>query len=195
MFASTSWPSILGRFKSSRIRSGRGTSANSASRRRNCSALTPSLTTLRWLRTLFSANASLVMRTSPGSSSTSSTWIITPASSGAIGSALTRRGNRQRPPDRGTRSAGMIFVDPDLAAVEVDDLPAQRQPDAGARVGVARVQPLEDHEYAFAIGGIYPDPVVLAGELPHVAVALGRQPDNRGYVNSPELDRVGHQVR
>src|SRR5579863_4771002 len=136
------------------------------------------------------------MSTSPGSSSTSSTWIIAPASySGAIPTPRARGRAGQRPPYDRSRLIGLLVIDPDLSAVEVDDLPAQREPDAGARISVAGMQPLEDHEYPVAVGRLDPDPVVLAGELPLTILLPGRDPDHRRRVHPPELDRVADQVR
>src|SRR5215218_961627 len=44
-------------------------------------------------------------------------------------------------------SAGVRGVDPDAAAVVLDDLLAQRQTDARPAVRLAAVQPLKDHEH------------------------------------------------
>ena len=58
--------------------------------------------------------------------------------------------------------------------MEVDDLLAERQADAGAAVDVATVQALEDHEYPVGEARLDPDPVVRNSELPHVALLTGR---------------------
>src|SRR6266498_2166509 len=70
---STSRPSRRGRLRSRRMRSGRTASTYAPSRRRYDNTSAPSDTTVSRLRTLCSSNASCVMSTSPGSSSTSST--------------------------------------------------------------------------------------------------------------------------
>src|SRR5215472_7189322 len=79
--------------------------------------------------------------------------------------------------------------------MEVDDLPAQRQADASPRIGVTGMQPLEYHEDPLPVSRFDPDSVVLAGELPLAAVLLGGETDDRGHINTAELDRVAHQVR
>src|SRR5271166_4397447 len=144
------------------MRSGRGAWANSPLRCRNSSALTPSETTLRLFLTLFSAKASRVISTSPGSSSTRSTWIMTPGSSGAIGHLLAVLVNGQRPADGRARRSRGLRVDPDPAAVEILDLPAQSHANARPRVGVPRMQSLKDHEYPLSVRWFDPNSVVLA---------------------------------
>src|ERR1700722_3088584 len=73
--ARTCLPSFLGRFRSSKIRSGRGELRCSPSRPRKAMASAPSDATCRLIRTLASLNASRVSRTSPGLSSTNRTSI------------------------------------------------------------------------------------------------------------------------
>src|SRR5262252_6044669 len=102
---------------------------------------------------------------------------------------------RKCPPDRSPFARAGSRVDPDVAAVEVDDLAAQGQADAGPRVGLARVQPLEDHEYPLGVGRGDADPVVAASERPDAVITLlSRDPDHRVLVKAPELDRIGDQV-
>src|SRR5215472_18626436 len=98
------------------------------------------------------------------------------------------------PPDRSTFAGGGCRVDPDVAAVEVDDLAAQGQADAGPWIGLARVQALEDHEYPLGVSRGDADAVVAAGERPDPVTLLSRDPDHRVLVKAPELDRVGDQV-
>ena len=62
-----------GRLRSSTIRPGRGTSAKPPARRRNCMACSPSPTTCRRTGAPDCSNASVIMTTSPWSSSTSRT--------------------------------------------------------------------------------------------------------------------------
>src|ERR1700678_1579259 len=66
----TSRPSFLGRFRSSKTRSGRGTLAYSPSCLRKAIAFAPSEATCKLMYILASLNASRVSRTSPGLSST-----------------------------------------------------------------------------------------------------------------------------
>src|SRR4051812_36918673 len=58
-------------------------------------------------------------------------------------------------------------LDPDPAAVALDDLAADGEADPGAAVGLAVVQALEHLEHALAVLGLDPDARVLHGELDH----------------------------
>src|SRR5580658_6342110 len=71
--ARTSRPSILGRFRSSKIKSGRGAWAWAPSCLRKAMASTPSEATCKWTDRFASWKASCVSRTSPGLSSTKRT--------------------------------------------------------------------------------------------------------------------------
>src|SRR3984885_759526 len=75
MRARTSRPSILGMFKSSKTRLGRGASAKRPSFLRNAIASTPSAATFKCTELLALRNASCVRRTSPGLSSTKRTSV------------------------------------------------------------------------------------------------------------------------
>src|SRR3954449_12622976 len=188
--ASTSRPSRRGRFRSSRIRPGRGASAYSPSWRRNCSACSPSLTTWRRLRILWYSNASLVIRTSPSSSSTSSTSTTSSGVGSAIGVVLLfrcRRDDREREAE--ARSAAVLGVEPDAPAVVLDDLAAHREADPGARVLALAVQPLEDHEDALGVVRLDADPVVEERDLPELAVPVSLDHDVRRVV-AAELEGV-----
>ena len=55
-----------------------------------------------------------------------------------------------------------VGVEPDPAAVVLDDLAAHREADAGALVGAAGVQALEDDEDPVGVLGLDPDAVVRA---------------------------------
>src|SRR5689334_22157799 len=131
--------------------------------------------------------ASRAMRTSPGSSSTSSTSRVRGASNNdsldtwspilAAGSRgitvscrLTLRAmNRESEAEGSTLRAFLTCLQPDPAAVELHDLAAQRQPDSGAPVLIAQVQPLEDHEDPLGVLRLDADPVVADPEQPLVA--------------------------
>src|SRR5690606_13835239 len=245
----TSRPSLRGRLRSSRMRCGCGASVYSPSRRRKRSASTPSETTCSRLPTLCSSNASLVMRTSPGSSSTSSSSMgctkVTslnvsdlfgfvgsrpsgaalvlgraPAA-GALLGTVRRGADGGRSPCRGRgavpggdRRVGLgapvvgrggqgpayagagllgLGVQPDPAAVELHDLLAHRQSDAGAAVLVPGAQPLEDDEDPLGVLRVDADAVVGAAEDPLVALAPGADV-HPGVALAAELDRVAHQV-
>ena len=89
-----------------------------------------------------------------------------------------------------------VGVQPDPAAVVLDDLLAHRQADAGAAVGVPAVQPLEDHEDLVGVLRFDADAVVAAGELPQVgALVDGDAPMcTRGASGAAELHPVADQV-
>src|SRR6185436_13899888 len=77
------------------------------------------------------------------------------------------------------RAAAQAGLDPDAPAVSLDDLLADRQPDAVPRVLVPGVQPLEDDEQPVEEGGIDPDAVVADADPPLLFDALGRHVDPR----------------
>ena len=92
---------------------------------------------------------------------------------------------------------GVGRVDPDGAAVVFDDLLAQRQPDAGAAVGVAAVQALEDDEHLVDELRGDADAVVRHGEQPLVVRRVPRShsiDDPRRDALAAELHRVADQV-
>src|SRR5215475_3634530 len=186
--ASTSRPSTRGRLRSSRISPGRGASAYSPVRRRNCSACSPSVTTCSTLRSLWCSNASLVIRTSPGSSSTSRTWTAWHSPWSVMGIP--------RPGGQGEAEAGAgrdRRVEPYAAAVVFDDLPAHGQADARSRVRRTVVQPLEDHENPVGVFGRDPDAVVAEREQPVLSFPACRHRDAGGLIPG-ELQRVAEQV-
>src|ERR1700742_2320824 len=157
--ASTRRPSLRGRLRSSRMRSGR-----SAPVRRYSIASTPSPTTNRWLRTWLCSNASCMRTTSPGSSSTSRTtigWL-------SVGWVIGRQSEAEA-------GAGVAVggVQPHAAAVVLDDLAAHGEPDARALEARARMQALEDDEDPLGVLGVDPDAVVRHAEAPDAVVALG----------------------
>src|SRR5580693_7466209 len=169
-------PSYLGRLRSSRIRSTSGAPACAPRRYRKSRASSPSRATCSRLRILLSSNASRVISSSPGSSSTSRTsigcrshmqcpsgdgagalaaWLRRAARARAGGGdndfGITGRGGGARGGRRGqgevdARPALVGGVQEHLAAVLLDDPLAQREADPGARVRVPPVQPLEDNE-------------------------------------------------
>src|SRR5215831_4722729 len=188
--ASTSRPSRRGRFRSSRIRPGRGALAYSPSWRRNCSACSPSFTTCSWLWILWCSKASRVISTSPGSSSTSNTSTTRAWASLAIG-ILVLGEHGQGEPEAG--ASGDCGVEPDPATVIFDDLLYHGQAYARTGIGGLVVQALEDHEDPVGVLGLDPDPIVAEGEQPVVAVAAGRHRD-AGRLIRAELQRVVDQV-
>src|SRR5437660_11390764 len=185
--SSTSRPSFLGRFRSSRIKSGFGTAACFPSRRRNARASTPSAATCRLFRTFASRSASRVRRASPGLSSTNRISIGTPPASI---SGLADCGQRERE----RRALARLGLDPDPAAVALHDLLADREADPGPGIIVLAVQPLEDDEDAVEVLRIDADAVVAHAEQPLAVAALGANLDLRTG-RSAELERVGDQVQ
>src|SRR2546421_2586470 len=155
--SSTSRPSFLGRFKSRRMRSGFGTAACFPCRRRKASASTPSSTTCRLFRTFASRNASFVSRASPGLSSTSRISMGT----GAI-SSLVDCGEREVK----RRALLRCGLHPDPAAVTLDNLLADGEPQPRARVLVLPMQALEDDEDPLEVLRVDADPVVANAEQP-----------------------------
>src|SRR3954447_5566233 len=154
------------------MRSGRGASWYSSSRRRYLSASTPSGTTVSLEVRLLAFNASWAIMTSPGSSSTSST------PNGPRGCSVTWFGTREPPsgvPFRNGEPKGRTWTrlyvtphQPDPPAVELDDLAAEGEADARPAVLVAQVQPLEHDEDALGVLRIDADPVVLDRDGPGV---------------------------
>src|SRR5215471_1386659 len=187
--ASTSRPSLRGRLRSSRIRPGRGAPAYSPVRCRNCNASSPSFTTCNWLRILWCSNASRVISTSPGSSSTSSTLTTLPPPSVTGMLVLRKRwqGKPETGPGRDRR------VEPDPAAVILDDLPYHGQAYPGSRIGRLVVQPLENHEYPLGVFRLDTDSIVAEREQPELAVPADRDGDPGRLVRA-ELQRVVDQV-
>src|SRR5688572_2232723 len=117
-------------------------------------ASSPLLTTCSSLRTLLACSASLVMSTSPASSSTSriviGDWLFSDTG-WLLGVDRESQVNRGAPVHVG--------IYPDPSAVELDDLPAERQADAGPLVDVAPMESLEDHEHALGELGLDADAV------------------------------------
>src|SRR5882762_5892489 len=145
--ARTCRPSLMGRLRSSRIKSGRIVSLNLPCLRRQANASSPLVATIRLLRTLLSLSTSCVSRTSPALSSTSKISTGCDWDSKFILFSLLYflhgcNGNRKtkcRPSPGG-------WLDPNVSAVPLDDLLADRQSDAGAGIFGLRMKPLKDHE-------------------------------------------------
>ena len=104
-----------------------------------------------------------------------------------------QRGRVERPRPRPARSAAQI-----RPAVPLDDLPADRQPDARALVLVARVQPLEDAKIRSAYCGSKPMPLSRTRHAParRASRAAPRRRARRPAATSgaAELERVADQV-
>ena len=122
-------------------------------------------TTCRLLRTLPSFSASLVRRTSPGLSSTSRISTGRPNALVHGRHAVSCRAAAGSVKRNVVPSPG-LGLDPDAPAVALDDLLADRQADAGARVLVAAVQPLEDDEDPLDVLRLDADAVVAHREEP-----------------------------
>src|SRR2546423_860188 len=191
MRASTSRPSTRGRLRAGRMRPGRGASAYSPSWKRNASASSPLLTTWSSLAILASASASFVISTSPGSSSTRRISTGAAKSESVVTSGSIVVGDGEGPAHR--RPLGDVGVDPDAAAMEFDDLLAQRQADARPGIELLGVEPLEDDEHPLGIGLLDADTVVRHPERP-LTVVLGGGDLDAGRGVTAELEGVGDHV-
>ena len=112
-------------------------------------------------------------RTSPGSSSTSRTSIGWPAGLGVMG-VVSSFGNGQGEAEGGAVAG--VFVgghEPDATAVELDDLAAHRQADAGAGELLLGMEALEDHEDPVGVARGDADAVVADREGVGVAAVVG----------------------
>lgn len=84
-------------------------------------------------------------------------------------------------------------LEPDLAAVPLDDSLADRESDSGALVFLLRVEALKDLEHALALGRVDSDPVVTYRQEP--TAGLHSRPDvYLGSAIAPELDGVAQEV-
>src|ERR1035441_3687233 len=161
----TANPSFLGRLRSSRIRSGRGEFSKPRERFRKARAFSPSVATLMWFSTFPNCRASWINSTSPGLSSTNRISAGLPCT--FISRSLLRvfwnceMEGRSRP---------WLGLHPDLSAVPLDDLLADREPDAGARIFRFGVQSLEDLE----------DPVGMVRIDANTVIPHGKQPLRAG---------------
>src|ERR1700730_357904 len=168
--ARTSRPSIFGRFKSSKMRTGRGASAFGPSRRKNAIASIPSAARCSRTDLLASRKVSSVSLTSPGLSSTNSTF------SGTLFQRHCRRQLRahcrrqlraadgQRKAKRGAFAQGRF--DRYGAAMPFDDLFADRKSDAGAVEILPLVQSLKHPENPFEKLRLDSKPVILNRKHP-----------------------------
>src|SRR5579884_527116 len=213
MAARTSRPPSRGRLRSSRIRSGRGASANSPWRRNRLSAASPLVATLTWVAARAPRSPSRISTTSPGLSSTSriSTGrgsacalmgrkapnLTSPKRERGPASLALRAGRRltTRQGEIKRATLARLGLGPDAAAVALDDLAADGQADAGAGVLLLRVQPLEDDEDALQVLRVDADAVVTNPEQPLAAPrrAAGADVDHRPG-GAAELQRVADQV-
>src|SRR6202034_3464302 len=126
------------------------------------------------------------MRTSPGSSSTSSTSTSSrPPRSAMSGGLLIFVRYRQGETERGS-GAGRGFQ-PDPATVILNDLPAHSSSDTSAGIAGAVMQSLEDHEDPVGVLGLDSDPVVADREFPELILAADRHNYPRRLV-AAELD-------
>src|SRR5579862_6549261 len=81
---------------------------------------------------------------------------------------------------------------PDAAAIPLDDALANRQADAGSRVGIS-MQALENAEDLLGIFRLDPDAVVAHGEQPVYGPAFCSDV-NLGWIRTAILDSVANQV-
>src|SRR5215207_3997593 len=114
--------------------------------------------------------------------------------------ALVRRGRHQRGSRHGRNreaedaAAALARGEADLAALALDDLAADRQPDARALERLAIVQPLEHLEHALAMLRVDSDAVVGDLDAPHPVVHALRRDPEASAPSRAELERVRDQV-
>src|SRR5712672_833631 len=192
--ASTSRPSLMGRLRSSKIKSGRGLFLNLPRRRRHIKASWPSLATIKLLCTLLSVSTSSVRRTSATLSSTSKismgcgvdskfiVGLLLGFIAASIGDAESERG-----------AATWSGLQPNAAAVPLGNFFADGQADAGAGVLRLGMQALKNHEDALAMLGSYANAIVTHGNIPAACGSLGTNVNSCGLI-PPEFDRVANEV-
>src|SRR5919108_5862379 len=186
--ARTSRPSLRGKFRSSRTRSGRGKPTNRPSRRRRDMASTPSWATCSWWRTFAPRGASTASRTSPGLSSTNKICIGLPSSASCMAVRLPRRQC-----ERERASLARFGLHPDAAGMVLHDLLGDRQTDAGAGIPAATVQALKDQEDALDVLRLDADAVVPQPEKPILPPTLRPNVDEDRLL-AAELDSVAEQI-
>ena len=137
------------------------------------------------LRILLSRIASRASRASPSLSSTRRMSIGLPLVTRSIDVSpflADRRGSGfQREEER--RPLAGRGLHPDPSAVALDDALAQREADAGARILLRPVQPLEDDEQALKCLGSMPMPLSFTEKI-HSAPSLRAEMWTRGRVTS-----------
>src|ERR1700688_4251477 len=174
IFSRTSRPSITGRLRSRRIKSGRAVPAYFPWLRRQFSASCPLLARIRFLGTFLVFKTSWGRRTSPALSSTSriSTGIGWD-SKFILFSPLyfVVFCSRDREAKRG--SASRRRLDPNAPAVPFDDFLANGQTDTRAGILGLGMKPLKDHEDAVGVLLRDADAVIANRDLPVVPVPLG----------------------
>src|ERR1700722_2756082 len=173
----TSKPLTLGRFKSSRMRSGVGARACSPSLRTIANASTPSRATVTLFRISASFRASRVRRTSPGLSSTRR---ISMGVAVMLGRREWSAVSRQSKIECGT--SALRRVDPDCPAVALDYLLGDRKANARAGVFLLGVQTLEYEEYLAAVFRRNADAVVAHSKEPVVSARRDRNVDGRALL-------------
>src|ERR1051326_8987993 len=95
---------------------------------------------------------------------------------GTSGWVFTRQGKQE------VRTAFRLRLDPDPAAIALDDLLADCQADSVARVFAAFVKAAEQTENLAEILWIDPNAVIANRDGPYAGRALGRNPDYRRSV-------------
>src|SRR6266545_7297097 len=105
------------------------------------------------------------------------------------GFRLLHRRNREEE----RRAFAGLALDPNAAAVPLDDLFADAQPDARAREFFLSVKPLKNHEDALEILRRDANAIVAHGQFPDRPLALAADVDLRRRF-SVELEGVAHEV-
>src|SRR5580692_632903 len=187
--ASTSRPSMRGRFRSSRMMSGSRTPLVPPAPRNASIASSPSLASRTSSATLLSASTSRVSRASAGLSSTNRTWI------GNIVLhflRLRRKCVRKRKQKR--RTLTLLRLQPDLSSLPLHNLLADGKTDSVPRIVLSALQSLKHLKNPLEMPRFDADPVVAHAKDPLAAAALGRYLNDRRSIRPPELDRIADQI-
>src|SRR5581483_5510614 len=101
-------------------------------------------------------------------------------------------GRRQR--EVHDHAAVVARLGPDVSAVALDDLLADRQADAAARTSLGAGAPVEHGEHRAGLVQPQPGPVVGHRELPPARAGLGGDVDLERPIRGPVLHRVANEV-
>jgi hypothetical protein len=85
-------------------------------------------------------------------------------------------------------------LDPNLTAVALNDLLAERQADTGPFVLFTRVEPLKDDEDAILVLALDTNPIIAHRQAHHTVAPFGLDPHARLYTGPLELDGVADQI-
>src|ERR1039457_557517 len=189
----TANPSFFGRLKSRITRWGRAASAYFPMRSRNAIASTPSSTLVISLRRTLPASASRANPTSAGLSSTRSNRSPDFISCSFLPGRIMLVRIVERHGKLENRARSRLRLNPDSAAVALDNLFADRQPNTIAGIFGARVQTLKDYKNILRTLRRNSDPVIAHAKQP-VPVGFFSLHGNQRRFFAAELDGVSDQI-